>query len=53
MVIFPKGYFWDGGVGNGGKSDLFGNTSAAVDFYKFRWDPMNIKTHYSFIIKKN
>ena len=49
MVIFPKGYFWDGaggwgGVGNGGKSDLFGNTSAAVDFYKFRWDPMNTET---------
>ena len=33
-----------GGVGNGGKSDLFGNTSAAVDFYKFRWDPMNTET---------
>ena len=33
-----------GGVGNRGKSDLFGNTSAAVDFYKFRWDPMNTET---------
>ena len=33
-----------GGFGNGGKSDLFGNTSAAVDFYKFRWDPMNTET---------
>ena len=42
-----------GGVGNGGKSDLFGNTSAAVDFYKFRWDPMNTKRYYLFIIKKN
>ena len=43
MVIFPKWYFFYGGGGarDGGKSDLFGNTSAAVDFYKFRWDPMN------------
>ena len=33
-----------GGVGNGGKSDLFGNTSAAVDFNKFRWNPVNTET---------
>ena len=43
---FQKDIFGMGGlgVGNGGKSDLFGNTSAAVDFYKFRWDPMNTET---------
>ena len=34
----------EGGIGNGGKSDLFGNTSAAVDFYKFRWDLINTDT---------
>ena len=40
---FKKGIPFRGG-GDGGKSDLFGNTSAAVDFYKFRWDPMNTET---------
>ena len=41
---FQKNIFGIGGVGNGGKSDLFGNTGAAIDFYKFRWDPMNTET---------
>ena len=37
-----------GGVGNGGKSDLFGNTSAAVDLYKFK---MGSNEHRNVIIR--